>query len=610
VTVLDDPRCLDLPPRSVGGKVVDAPVPPLEVVLDVFTAAGLPAPPLVQLPWGPDQWTVSGNCNGGLYLVPDPLLPEVARAWDHWARWLLDRVELLGEWTVHVDQVAMALALAAEGVTPFPLDVRWNTPIHDPTRIPADPPEPAVIHYHQEVDARGLIRTTGRTSIDRRIDIVNRAIQEVWTRATPTATFLEWLARSDAEELEGEDRRRILGALVHALEPATVLEVGGASEVGRSLSRSGGYTAIDEPPIAGHASERRPEADLVLCFDPLVRPLDGEEHRDLVRRLWQSTRRALVVRGVEGPDDVAGRSTDAHEPLSAVVRQVAPDAEIYPVKAHGPMATFVVLRPLDDKHPRDVTPATLDPLVARHPDPLSLITLRLHALRTTRFYPDHAPRVWEYPVVAKIITEQLSPGSRVIDVGAGVTPLAPFLNSRGYVVDTVDPSPNVRTWPPQPDWNEWDYLDYGTAGLAHRSWHCTLHEVPSRPLFDGVYSVSVIEHLPGSVRRALLADISARTRLGGLVVLTIDLVRGTEDLWNLNLGVVVEELVQHGTLQDVVGECSALGLELFRHEVVRDWGDSRVDIGLLALRQSAVPSPGGWRTASRRLISRVRRSSV
>jgi hypothetical protein len=174
----------------------------------------------------------------------------------------------------------------------------------------------------------------------------------------------------------------------------------------------------------------------------------------------------------------------------------------------------------------------------------------------------------------------------------------------------VDPSPNVRTWPPQPDWNEWDYLDYGTAGLAHRSWHCTLHQVPSRPLFDGVYSVSVIEHLPASARRGLLADISARTRLGGLVVLTIDLVRGTQDLWNLNLGVLVEELVQHGTLQDVVGECSALGLELLRHDVVRDWGNSRVDIGLLALRQSAVPSPRGWRGTSRRLISRVRRSSA
>lgn len=100
--------------------------------------------------WEPDQRTVSGNNNGGLYLVPSPLLRGVATAWAHWAAWLLDQLELLENWVVYVDQVAMALT--AETVASVPLDVRWNTPIHDPTRIPADPPEPAVIHYHQELD--------------------------------------------------------------------------------------------------------------------------------------------------------------------------------------------------------------------------------------------------------------------------------------------------------------------------------------------------------------------------------------------------------------------------------------------------------------------------
>ena len=105
----------------------------------------------------------------------------------------------------------------------------------------------------------------------------------------------------------------------------------------------------------------------------------------------------------------------------------------------------------------------------------------MHARRTTGFYPDHAPRLWEYPVVAQLIAEHLPPGSRLVDIGAGVTPLAPFLTSRGYVVDTVDPSPIIRSWPPQPDWNEWDFLDYGEAGLANRSWNCTLDELPDRP---------------------------------------------------------------------------------------------------------------------------------
>jgi hypothetical protein len=253
-------------------------------------------------------------------------------------------------------------------------------------------------------------------------------------------------------------------------------------------------------------------------------------------------------------------------------------------------------------------------LIERHPDPLSLLTLRVHALGTTRFYPDHAPRLWEYPTVARLVAEQLPPGSRLVDVGAGVTPLAPFLTSRGYVVDTVDPSRTLRTWPPGPDWNEWDFLDYGAIGLAHRSWNCILNQVPAWPPFDGVYSVSVIEHVPAEARRALLADISQRTRLDGLVVLTIDLVRGSNELWNLNLGVEVEDLAKHGSLHDVVDECAAVGLELFQEDVVRDWGDTRVDIGLLALRQTRAASeqtqaPSGEvrrRIASRRLLSRAR----
>ena len=201
IVVLEDPRRIDIPPDTIAGKVVDAPVPSLEVLLNIFAASGLTTPPIVPLPWGPGQSTVSGNNNGGLYLVPGPLLPGVATAWAHWAGWLLDRSELLEEWTVYVDQVAMALALSAQGVASTPLDVRWNTPTHDPTRIPADPPEPAVIHYHQQVDRRGLIRTTGAASIDGRIDVVNGSIRQMMALATPCATYGEWLSQSESEDV-------------------------------------------------------------------------------------------------------------------------------------------------------------------------------------------------------------------------------------------------------------------------------------------------------------------------------------------------------------------------------------------------------------------------
>ena len=598
VVVLEDARRIDVPHDAVAGKLVDAPLPPLEVLLRIFAAAGLSAPPVVPLPWGPDQWTVSGNNNGGLYLVPSQLLRGVATTWAHWASWLLDHFELLEQWGVHVDQVAMAMALSAEGVASIPLDVRWNTPIHDPTRIPADPPKPAVIHYHQKLDRLGQIQPIGAPSIDRQIDVANAAIRRVWTKAAPSSSYREWLAQSPPEQ--DDELMRIVDDLVDALEPSSVLDVGTNSGVRRNPTVQR-YTAITPPHEVQAVSEQLSQADLVICLDELTHSTDASGWVPLVALLWRSACRALVVRiSSEGP---AG-STEA---LSETLRRVAPDAEIYPVRIDSNLSTFVVLRSPEDKHPRDFVAGTLDPLILRHPDPLSLITLRLHALGTTRFYPDHAPRLWEYPVVAKLITEILPPGSRLIDVGAGVTPLAPFLTSRGYVVDTVDPSPTIRSWPPQPDWNEWYFLDYGSVRLANRSWNCTLDKLPRRPPSDGIYSISVIEHVTAAARRSLLRDISARTRPGGLVVLTIDLVPGTDELWNLNLGVEVENPDCHGSMHDVVLECAALGLEIFRQEVVRDWGSSRVDIGLLALRRSAIPATGGWNSVGRRLVSRISR---
>ena len=68
-------------------------------------------------------------------------------------------------------------------------------------------------------------------------------------------------------------------------------------------------------------------------------------------------------------------------------------------------------------------------------------------------------------------------------------------------------------------------------------------------------------------------------------MLTIDLLRGHDDLWNRNLGVQVEGPALHGTFQDVIDECADLGLEMFRQESVRDWGLTNVDIGLLAMRR-------------------------
>jgi hypothetical protein len=602
LAVLEDPRTIELTDRSIAAKPVDAPVPSLEVVLEVFAVAGLAAPPVIDLPWGSGDRTVAGNGNGGLYLVPASLLPRAASAWAYWARWLLDRVELLRQWSVYVDQVAMALALRAEGIDSVALGVRWNTPTHDAGRIPPDAPEPAIIHYHQEVDRAGLLKPTSSPSINHRIEVANRAIALAWSEAQPSRTHDQWLLGLDVPKAEAhptDQGRAIAEVLLGALGPSSVLELGKPGH-GVTAGLAQVTSARSEPsPEAlrrtlGESGE--PAADLTVALGILPRANGRDEYENLVRLLSDSAGKALLVSGWEDPATMtADEQRFFHEPLSDTLRRIAPGAEIYPVTADR-LSTFVVLKPPTTRHPRDFSPATLDLVVERHPDPLALARLRLHARHTTGFYPDHAPRLWEYPVVADLIADQLPPGSRLVDVGAGVTPLAPFLTSLGFVVDTVES-----------DWNEWDFLDYASAGLAHRSWNCTLGQLPVRPPFDGLYSISVIEHVPARERRNLLTDIALRVRLGGLVVLTIDLKRGSDRLWNRNLGIQVEELAKHGALADVVDECSTVGLELVHQDVVRNWGDTAVDIALLVLHNTGRLPASRRKGIVRRSLSKMRR---
>ncbi len=334
IVVLEDPRTIVIPPGSIGGKVVDTPVPPLEVLHDIFAAAGVPAPPTTPLPWGENQFTVAGNNNGGLYVIPAPLLALLAPAWESWARWLLDRRELLLDWTFHLDQVAMVLALTTEGIGSQQLDVRWNTPTHDLSRIPDDAPVPAVIHYHQEIDREGCIRLTGFPSIDQQVERANDSIGRLWQEAAPTTTFWQWRSLTKPVEsiraamgdpASGPDA--LLTRVVDAVAPASVIEIGvGDDRASQGLPTSD-YTRIDVSPEAlgrigtgrpggtvlqGPLSELTMRADLVVCLDVVTYEFDSAAYKNHVARLWDSTTRGTVDLGIRTPS----RDSRADKPLS------------------------------------------------------------------------------------------------------------------------------------------------------------------------------------------------------------------------------------------------------------------------------------------------------
>ena len=59
------------------------------------------------------------------------------------------------------------------------------------------------------------------------------------------------------------------------------------------------------------------------------------------------------------------------------------------------------------------------------------------------------------------------------------------------------------------------------------------------------------------------------------------------------MGQIVDERDRHGTFRDVIAEGKSVGFDLVRKDVVRDWGDVEVDIGLIVMRRKDAPGQSG-----------------
>ena len=365
IVVCEDPRAHPVTLGAVAMKFVDAPNPPLDVVKLVFEKAGVELPPVVPLDFMPKSMTVEGNGNGGVYLVPGELLGKVATAWSTWARWLLQRIELLGPFANYVDQMAMALALRDEGISPQRLQPRWNMPTHVPEWISTKTERPAIIHYHQAVQTTGLVSPVGNKVIDAQIRACNAAISKLWAEGFPNTSFWEWRYRSNPELGSGlgsrgaplSGKRDLLTKVLADVRPESTLDVGcGDGEATRGLVIPQ-YTGIDQSAEAIRLSRRaRPgdkflvgtlgdnavNADLAICLDVLIHQPDPSTYRDLVFRLLQAADKALLVSGYEAPPKSGSPMIYFHEPLSASIRHFAPEADLRFLREEHEITTWLV----------------------------------------------------------------------------------------------------------------------------------------------------------------------------------------------------------------------------------------------------------------------------
>lgn len=169
-------------------------------------------------------------------------------------------------------------------------------------------------------------------------------------------------------------------------------------------------------------------------------------------------------------------------------------------------------------------------------------------------------------------------GLRVLDMGAGVSPLPLWLARQGAQVTTVDGHDKIRVPPAQPDWNEWGYLDFGLIDHHIRSLNCLMQDLTNAGPFDLIYSVSVIEHIPAEARRLVLAEMKENLVPGGRLLLTLDLIPGTDRLWDLSEGVRIDEGGDHGTIADFLAELAALGFSVTEKTEFRGIEGSRTEL--------------------------------
>jgi SAM-dependent methyltransferase len=367
VAIRKDPIVVAIGESTVGAKTVDKSNPPLDVLRNVFGLAGIGVPQLVAPDFNPSDRTIAGNLNGGLYLVPGALFARLSAAWAEWARWLLD-CGVLGPHAFFTDQVAMALALAAEGIGVSYLERAWNFPTHHPEWVAENTVIPAIVHYHTRVKPTGLLAETGNLAVDEAIARVNASIATVWHDAFPNRTFWEWRYKTNPSLGSGvgsrseplKAKRRLLRRVVARVRPESVLDVGcgdGEATRGLRLRRYIGLDVSEEavrlarttrPDGEFHVTTIRdsPEtAELTICLDVLIHQADPQEYRQTVKALLEATSRVLLVSGYERRPSSNSPMIHFHEPLSITVERTEPTVRSYKLREEHEITTLAVVRP-------------------------------------------------------------------------------------------------------------------------------------------------------------------------------------------------------------------------------------------------------------------------
>jgi 2-polyprenyl-3-methyl-5-hydroxy-6-metoxy-1,4-benzoquinol methylase len=209
----------------------------------------------------------------------------------------------------------------------------------------------------------------------------------------------------------------------------------------------------------------------------------------------------------------------------------------------------------------------------------------LKVVKTSRekfgWYTKHFPRIFEYPWLLNKLRGDLK-DKKIADFGAGLSAMPIIFAEQGAIVTTIDNNSSIWEKSRLFSANEWGYFNYRELNNNINSLNLTMtkNTFPD-DYFDVWYSISVVEHLPAELRREILKLIQKSLKRNGRLLLTFDLEKNTNRLWNYSEGKIVEETVLHGSLTDVEIELKKLGFFVFETRIIRPTNSEKIDLGLI-----------------------------
>lgn len=236
---------------------------------------------------------------------------------------------------------------------------------------------------------------------------------------------------------------------------------------------------------------------------------------------------------------------------------------------------------MDNQH--DISQRDLDWALSESPTPKLLLELVRLSREKLSFFPQTIIRSIEYPWFAHRMKSVA--GLHVLDVGAGVNVLPFWLANIGANMTTIDLHSMIRNPTDKSGWNEWGFLDYSLLEEKITSFNMDMNDYEPALVFDIIYSVSVIEHMPAIERRKIITKMANCLKTGGKILLSIDLIPKTDELWLLSEEVIVDPTAPHGSLQDVLNELENNGLTIIECTTSRNIPNSRTDVSFIEVQK-------------------------